>query len=63
MVLDVVVLGWWGMGEGEVQREWDLYRFIHEIAKGMEHLHANGVLHGDGFYRPLVSYVDEDLIL
>lgn len=30
-----------------VPREWDLYRFMHEIAKGMEYLHANGVLHGD----------------
>jgi Protein tyrosine and serine/threonine kinase len=32
---------------GAVPREWDLYRFMHEIAKGMEYLHANGVLHGD----------------
>ncbi|KAF8957169.1 hypothetical protein BDZ97DRAFT_1707220 [Flammula alnicola] len=31
----------------DVQREWDLFRFMHEIAKGMEYLHANGVLHGD----------------
>ncbi|KAL0562580.1 hypothetical protein V5O48_019506, partial [Marasmius crinis-equi] len=32
---------------GEVEREWDLLRFMHEIAKGMEYLHSNGVLHGD----------------
>ncbi|KAH9476525.1 putative serine/threonine-protein kinase [Psilocybe cubensis] len=30
-----------------VSREWDLFRFMHEIAKGMEYLHGNGVLHGD----------------
>lgn len=28
-------------------RQWDLFRFMHEIAKGMEYLHANDVLHGD----------------
>ncbi|KDR78069.1 hypothetical protein GALMADRAFT_245050, partial [Galerina marginata CBS 339.88] len=31
----------------EVQREWDLFRLMHEIAKGMEYLHGEGVLHGD----------------
>lgn len=31
----------------EVPREWDLFRFMHEIAKGMEYLHEKGVLHGD----------------
>ncbi|TFK19552.1 TKL/TKL-ccin protein kinase [Coprinopsis marcescibilis] len=31
----------------KVRREWDLFRFIHEIAKGMEYLHQRGVLHGD----------------
>ncbi|KAF9462806.1 hypothetical protein BDZ94DRAFT_1260375 [Collybia nuda] len=30
-----------------VSREADLYRFMQEIAKGMEYLHQNGVLHGD----------------
>ncbi|KAF9523670.1 hypothetical protein CPB83DRAFT_862451 [Crepidotus variabilis] len=30
-----------------VQREWDLFRFMHEVAKGMEYLHGKGVLHGD----------------
>jgi hypothetical protein len=35
------------VGDGTVPREWDLYRFMHEIAKGMEYLHANGVLHSD----------------
>ncbi|KAJ7617179.1 hypothetical protein FB45DRAFT_756602 [Roridomyces roridus] len=28
-------------------REGDLLRFMHEIAKGMEYLHEQGVLHGD----------------
>lgn len=32
---------------GEVPREWDLFRYMHEIAKGMEYLHIQGVLHGD----------------
>ncbi|KAK7046149.1 hypothetical protein VNI00_007152 [Paramarasmius palmivorus] len=36
-----------GAALGEVEREWDLVRFMHEIAKGMEYLHGNGVLHGD----------------
>ncbi|KAJ3509359.1 hypothetical protein NLJ89_g5260 [Agrocybe chaxingu] len=31
----------------DVQREWDLFRFMHEIAKGMAYLHGKGVLHGD----------------
>jgi abelson tyrosine-protein kinase 1 len=31
----------------DVSREWDLLRFMHEIAKGMEYLHSQGVLHGD----------------
>ena len=30
-----------------VPRERDLFRFMHEISKGMEYLHAQGVLHGD----------------
>jgi serine/threonine protein kinase len=30
-----------------VPREWDIYRFIHEIAKGMAYLHENEVFHGD----------------
>ncbi|KAJ3848775.1 hypothetical protein EV368DRAFT_48649 [Lentinula lateritia] len=30
-----------------VPKEWDLLRFMHEIAKGMEYLHGQGVLHGD----------------
>lgn len=33
--------------EEPVAREADLYRFMQEIAKGMEYLHQNGVLHGD----------------
>ncbi|KAF5362649.1 hypothetical protein D9758_009617 [Tetrapyrgos nigripes] len=32
---------------GEVAKEWDLLKFMHEIAKGMEYLHSHGVLHGD----------------
>ncbi|KDR78141.1 hypothetical protein GALMADRAFT_245167 [Galerina marginata CBS 339.88] len=31
----------------EVQHGWDLLRFMHEIAKGMQYLHGQGVLHGD----------------
>ncbi len=44
-------------GVGDIPKEWDLYRFMHEIAKGMEYLHnvkvvrgereMFGVLHGD----------------
>ncbi|KAJ3745993.1 hypothetical protein DFH05DRAFT_1394532 [Lentinula detonsa] len=30
-----------------VPKEWDLLRFVHEIAQGMEYLHSQGVLHGD----------------
>ncbi|KAJ3867137.1 hypothetical protein EV359DRAFT_35156 [Lentinula novae-zelandiae] len=30
-----------------IPHEWDLLRFMHEIAKGMEYLHGQGVLHGD----------------
>ena len=30
-----------------IHREWDLFRFMHEIAKGMEYLHSEEVLHGD----------------
>lgn len=32
---------------GPVAKEWDLLRFMHEIARGMEYLHGNGILHGD----------------
>ena len=32
---------------GDVSREWDLFRFMYEIGKGMEYLHSQGVLHGD----------------
>lgn len=35
------------VGQGDVPKEWDLLRFMHEIAKGMEYLHSQGVLHGD----------------
>lgn len=31
----------------DVQRQWDLFRFMHEIAKGMEYLHSKDILHGD----------------
>ena len=30
-----------------IRRQWDLFRFMHEISKGMEYLHGKGVLHGD----------------
>ena len=30
-----------------IPREWDLFRFMHQIAKGMEYLHSQGILHGD----------------
>ncbi|KAF8060214.1 hypothetical protein FPV67DRAFT_1513824 [Lyophyllum atratum] len=33
--------------QGVVPREGDLFRFMLEIAKGMDYLHRNGVLHGD----------------
>lgn len=36
-----------GESKIEVPPDCDLYRFMHEIAKGMEYLHANDVLHGD----------------
>lgn len=32
---------------GEVSKEMDLLRYLHEVSKGMEYLHSNGVLHGD----------------
>lgn len=32
---------------GEIGKEWDLLKFIYEIAKGMDYLHGQGVLHGD----------------
>jgi abelson tyrosine-protein kinase 1 len=32
---------------GDVSREWDLFRFMYEIAKGMAYLHSREVLHGD----------------
>ncbi|EDR03117.1 uncharacterized protein LACBIDRAFT_238810 [Laccaria bicolor S238N-H82] len=32
---------------GDASREWDLFRFMYEIAKGMEYLHTQDVLHGD----------------
>jgi abelson tyrosine-protein kinase 1 len=31
----------------DVSMEWDLLRFMYEIATGMEYLHSRGVLHGD----------------
>ena len=30
-----------------IHREWDLFRFMYEITKGMDYLHSEGVLHGD----------------
>ena len=30
-----------------IHREWDLFRFMHETAKGVEYLHSEGILHGD----------------
>jgi len=36
-----------GDSSNEVQREWDLFRFMHEVAKGMEYLHQQRVLHGN----------------
>lgn len=32
---------------GDIPKEWDLYRFMHEIAKGMEYLHNVKVVRGD----------------
>ena len=32
---------------GEVPKKWDLLKFMHEVAKGMEYLHSKSVLHGD----------------
>lgn len=34
-------------GNNHVQREWDLFRLMHEVAKGMSYLHSNSILHGD----------------
>ncbi|KAG6872173.1 hypothetical protein C0993_002365, partial [Termitomyces sp. T159_Od127] len=34
-------------GKDTMEREGDLFRYMSEIAQGMEYLHANGVLHGD----------------
>lgn len=36
-----------GQDQTVERREGDLFRFMLEIAKGMEYLHKNGVLHGD----------------
>ena len=33
--------------DSAIHQEWDLFRFMHEIAQGMEYLHNEGVLHGD----------------
>ncbi|KAF8634740.1 hypothetical protein AX15_000748 [Amanita polypyramis BW_CC] len=35
------------LGMNDVTKEWDLYRFMHEIAKGMEYLHNMKVVRGD----------------
>ncbi|KAG6902523.1 hypothetical protein C0995_015340 [Termitomyces sp. Mi166 len=42
-----VVFPIWEGTDGGMLREGDLFRFMLEIAQGMEYLHANGVLHGD----------------
>ncbi|RXW12585.1 hypothetical protein EST38_g13269, partial [Candolleomyces aberdarensis] len=34
-------------GGFEVRKEWDLFRFMLEIAQGMQYLHSKKVLHGD----------------
>ncbi|KAJ2913976.1 hypothetical protein MD484_g6442, partial [Candolleomyces efflorescens] len=34
-------------GGFEVRKQWDLFRFMLEIAQGMEYLHSRKVLHGD----------------
>lgn len=36
-----------GSSGGVDSKETELLRFMHEIAKGMEYLHRNGVVHGD----------------
>ncbi|KDQ23602.1 hypothetical protein PLEOSDRAFT_1078986 [Pleurotus ostreatus PC15] len=36
-----------GSSSGVDSKETELLRFMHEIAKGMEYLHRNGVVHGD----------------
>ncbi|TFK66401.1 hypothetical protein BDN72DRAFT_961779 [Pluteus cervinus] len=36
-----------GAGASGIPKEWDLLRYMYEIAKGMEYLHSQGVLHGD----------------
>ncbi|KAJ4490744.1 hypothetical protein J3R30DRAFT_3277483 [Lentinula aciculospora] len=42
-----------------IPKGWDLLRFMHEIAKGMEYLHSQGVLHGD--FKASNVLVDEDI--
>jgi len=44
---------------GDVSREWDLFRFMYEIAKGMEYLHSQGVLHGD--LKAANVFVDDEI--